>query len=86
MLQEEIAAYSTKKHVILTGDFNARTGTLPDYVELDTGKYIPLPPEYTVDLPIPRSNCDSVVNNYGKELLDLCISSQLRVLSFQLRS
>ena len=36
--------------VILTGDYNAQTGDLPDYNVYDSSTYVPLPLEYEPDL------------------------------------
>ena len=79
LLEEEIARFSTCGHIILTGDLNARTSTLPDYANHDSELHLPLPPDYPVDSAIKRTSEDKVVNNYGRELLDLCIASQLRI-------
>ena len=68
-------------HIILTGDFNARTGEQPDYVVLDSDMYVPLPPEYCADTPITRASQDTSMNSYGKKLLDLCISAGLRIVN-----
>jgi len=38
-----------------------------------------------VDTPIPRKSEDCVVNNYGRELLDLCIASRLRIINGRIR-
>ena len=35
ILEEEIAIFSTTGHILLTGDFNAHTGLLPDCVNRD---------------------------------------------------
>ena len=70
---------------MLTGDFNARTGTLPDYIYQDESfpeHFIPLPPDYQSDNERMRASQDEVINNYGRELLDLCISSRLRIVNF----
>ena len=69
---------------MLTGDFNARTGTLPDYIYQDASfpeHFIPLPPDYQSDNERMRASQDEVINNYGRELLDLCISSRLRIVN-----
>ena len=79
-LEEEIANFSTSGHIVLTGDFNTHTCSLPDHVT-----HNPLPPKYMVDTPIPRKSEDSVVNNYGRELLDLCIASRLRIINGRTR-
>ena len=36
LLEEEISNFSIRGHILLTGDFNARTGLLPDYVNHDS--------------------------------------------------
>ena len=69
ILEEEIAIYSTLGNVVLTGDFNARTSSLPDYIENGVDQFIPVPSNYRVDTPVPRQSEDNVVNNYGKQLL-----------------
>ena len=85
MLEEEIATFSTIGHVLLTGDFNARTGSLSDYVNHDSALHIPLPPDYVVDTPLPRKSEDCVVNNYGRELSNLCIASRLWITNGRTR-
>ena len=55
------------------GDFNARSGTLSGYITNDSPTHLPLPPECTSDEVWPRVSEDKEVNNYGKELIDLCI-------------
>ena len=40
----EIAAFSALGNIMMTGDFNTRTGVLIDYIAQDTMSYIPLPP------------------------------------------
>ena len=80
-MQKEIAAFSVNNHIILTGDFNARTGSLPDYIVMDSDQYVPVLPEYTVDTPMTRASMDKTTNSYGKELLDLRISSEPRIVN-----
>ena len=76
-----MALYSEEGDIILTGDFNARTGVLPDFTTHDSNVYIPLPPEYVSDVDQARFNSDHLVNNYGKEFLNMCISSNLRIVN-----
>ena len=47
----------------------------------DSDLHIPLPPDYMVDTPNARKSEDCVVNNYGRELLALCIASQLQIVN-----
>ena len=67
------------------GDFNARTGTPNDYVELDNiGRPVNglLPQSYSEDKVLPkRYNIDRNTNAQGQTLLDLCIESKLRILN-----
>ena len=66
---------------MLTGDFNARTGSLPDFIAPDSCDHIPLPPDYIVDHCEPRSSEDSHHNAYGLELLEICQSARIRILN-----
>ena len=78
----ETAKFSSEGLILLMGDFNARSGTLPDYITNDSPTHLhALPPEYTSDEVWPRISEDKKVNNYGKEQIDLCISSRLRILN-----
>ena len=67
------------------GDFNAISGTLSDYITNDSPTHLPLPPEYTSDEVWLRVSEDEKVNNYGKELIDLGISSRLRIMNGRIR-
>ena len=73
---------------ILICDFNARTGTLNDFTELeetsDSDNNL-LPPDYTEDIILPvRNNTDKFVNDQGQTLIELCIESRLRLLNGRL--
>ena len=60
---------------------------LMDYIAQDTMSYIPLPPDYyTLDIFYPRLSQDEQVNNYGKELINLCIASKLCIVNGRLNS
>ena len=83
-LQQDIAKYSQLGKIILTGDLNARTGSLPDYIENDSCDYLPLPEDYEVDEVLPRASKDKAINENGKELIDLCISANLRIANGRL--
>ena len=53
------------------GDFNARTGKLDDYVELDEG---------VSEVP-RRGNCDEKVNTNGGMLKNLCETTEVSILN-----
>ena len=67
------------------GDFNARTGSANDHVELDEITdldYDLLPSNYLADINIPhRQNLDQIVNEQGMLLLEFCIETKLRILN-----
>ena len=80
-LEEEIGILSREGDIILAGDLNTRTGTLPDYVPHDSCSHLPLPPHYKIDDQIPRFSEDLQVNNFGRQLLQLCIATQMRIVN-----
>ncbi|CAG2245448.1 unnamed protein product [Mytilus edulis] len=43
-----------------------------------------LPPDYAIDIENKRINQDKVLNTHGKNLLDLCLSSGLRIVNGRL--
>jgi exonuclease III len=59
LLEIDIAKYSQEGTCLLCGDFNGRTGTLPDYCIADNiDKHIDLPYSYVQDTELPRNNSD----------------------------
>lgn len=81
-LESDIAWFSQKGKILLTGDFNARTGAELDYIEDDDNAYLPMPNDYVPDRPQrKRVNQDKVCRRYGRALLDLCKSCGLRILN-----
>ncbi len=73
-------------HVLLAGDFNARTGEEIDYVRCeDLADVLQAPQLLGEDLPDyiqPRHNCDkSKVQGWGRQLLDMCIDTNLLILN-----
>ena len=81
LIRHEIANFTTKGHIMLIGDFNARTGTIPDYIMFDSVDHVPVPPDYTTDSELQRFSKYCICNNYGRELLDLCKASHLRLIN-----
>ena len=84
-LKHDIAKYSEKGKIFLSGDFNSRTSDSPDYIENDssfihTDNNI-LPDNYTCDKQIKRKNRDTIMNLHGKALLETCVEAKLRILN-----
>ncbi|CAG2189272.1 unnamed protein product [Mytilus edulis] len=92
MLQEmrtenEISSFSMNGQIVLIGDLNARTGQRADFIVNDSDHinnfdgFDLLPENYITDSEINRNNQDTSVNTVGTKLLDLCLSSRLRLLN-----
>ncbi|CAG2214636.1 unnamed protein product [Mytilus edulis] len=68
--------------ILFCGDLNARTSTEEDYIAQDSSRYLPLFESYKPDNQIRfRKNCDETLDSRGKEIIDLCISNQMRVVN-----
>ncbi|CAG2231846.1 unnamed protein product [Mytilus edulis] len=87
MLDHELSTLSNRGKILVIGDLNSRTGELPDYIKNDSlqinnfdGSDL-LPPDYAIDIENKRINQDKVLNTHGKNLLDLCLSSGLRIVN-----
>ena len=71
----------SKGMVVVMRDFSSQTGTSPDFNVIDNVKYTPVPEQYNSD-EYNRENEDICsVNEYGKNLLELCIETELRILN-----
>ena len=85
LLIEDISVYKEKGSVIVSGDFNSRIGTCPDFIENDlmgteVNNFISNVIDYNCDIPMStRESQDLVVNSFGRKLLDLCRSTCTRV-------
>ena len=75
--------------VLMAGDFNARTGSLEDFIctEALSRHVQELQPETPiVDVAVPaRANMDTTTNVFGTQLLDLCRSSGLLIMNGRTR-
>ena len=83
MIEDDITKYSTMGNTVLLGDFNARTSTSDlDFVSGDYGKGMEdiLPNAYISDsVLLSRNSLKSNIKT--DDLLDICISSQCRILN-----
>ena len=81
---EKIVAECEIDKFILTGDFNARTGLLKDYIDYDNSEYLPSNDLLDADIfNMPRNNVDKVgaSNNFGRSLIDLCIKYKIHIVN-----
>ena len=82
LIEGQIRKFSQEGEVLLVGDLNARTALELDYVDNDTDRFISPLASYPVDSPpCPRSNQDEAINSRGRELIDLCIATRMRILN-----
>ncbi len=79
--------FGDSSKLILSGDFNARTANKEDFIHDDNANYLPLPEYYTPDsFCLSRSTCDTIVNSFGYDLLELCKIFGLHIVNGRLSS
>ena len=78
-----IYKYKKDGDIILCGDFNARSGSEPDFIQNDNyGIHIPVHDDYECDvIQELRNSYDSKLDTRGKQLLEFCISTKMRILN-----
>ncbi len=84
IIEREIASFKYKGKLLLCGDFNSRSGLLKDHIPLDScDSFTHLPSSYTPDPHFIRNRCnlDTTVNNYGRQLIDVCNGQFLCILN-----
>ena len=71
-LLEDIGRIKTEdSEMVVMGDFNARTGTMQDYIDIDGEDR----------QPSERTNKDSKVNTNGRALIDVCKTTDMMILN-----
>lgn len=94
-LENELNLFRQRyKSIVLLGDFNARTSSRQDYIEVD--KFIAHEQNFddiytdsetqfslleTANVSVKRMSLDQKVNNYGYQLLDLCKSQDIFIVN-----
>ena len=66
--------------LIVTGDFNRRTGEVDDKYDESHVTESDIRPTTSIALPM-RKNCDSVLNQQGRSILELCQIFNLKILN-----
>ena len=77
-LENDINFYSSQGSILLFGDLNARTGKYNDFIETPHRCFLDVDIEENVTPIALRKNCDNVLNEHGKALLNICKNSDLR--------
>lgn len=85
-LENQLKMFQTTDMVIIGGDFNSRVSDMPDFIIENEKDLQYMPENYETDLVRSnRCNEDPTVNQFGKELINLCVSSKLRILNGRTR-
>ena len=72
--------------VFVGGDFNSRIGTQNDFIIENEKDLNYLPQDHELGtIRSVRNNQDTSVNEYGQQLLDLCIKTKLSILNGRTR-
>ena len=78
----DINIYKSEGNILLCGDLNDRTGRELDFISKNDDKHLPLDTSYIIDSDLKqRVSEDAKVDERGKQLIDLCISTRLRILN-----
>ena len=81
-LERDIKCFSVRGNVIVYGDFNAQTGTLPDYIIMDNvNNQYPLPLNYSQDQINGRCPMDKSAQKNGRRLTNICIDNSVCILN-----
>ena len=82
MVESDISKYKNMGSVMIMGYFNARTASEDDFIINDDDNYLPLQEDYVIDTNmVHRNSQDTKVCSRGRKLLEICISSRLRILN-----
>jgi exonuclease III len=86
-LENDISSFSTDGNIILLGDFNSRTGVIKDFLNSQPITDVSDPLDMnTISIleqarRSTRNSSDLSVNNFGKNLIQLCINTDIRILN-----
>ena len=80
-MDEFIDTICTDCSIVLLGDFNARTGSAPDYIIDANNQHIDIPDWLHDSFDLPRNSRDIVTNTFGYDLLDLCKQCSVHMMN-----
>jgi hypothetical protein len=80
-LENDISTYSSVGAVYIIGDFNSRVGSKSDFIVHDKINTVIDDLDYEPDCTPVRASIDKIHNSHGIKLLDLCKSSNIRILN-----
>ena len=80
-LEKDISFFNSQGSILLLGDLNARTGKYNDHLEMTDKNYLEIDMFENTENISQRNNCDNILNNHGKIVLQICKSFDLRILN-----
>ena len=84
LIEKDITELSTTGHIILMGDFNARTGNKQDILQIsktDKNMFMALnSQDNNIHIPT-RHNTDDITNEAGRRLTELCSTCNLHIMN-----
>ena len=85
VLSNDIMKFQSSGYVIIGGDFNSRTGNMSDCLGSSCTEtacsYPPGSEQMLSKGNMHRNNCDKTVNVFGRNLLDMCKSTDMRIVN-----
>jgi len=86
ILQNDVCNYQQLGKVFLMSDFNVRVGQKKDYITCDSDNAFTDDVNYSPDNVLNRCTTDNVSNSHGLKLIDLCISTSIRIANGRLHN
>ena len=83
-IQDKFLTFSPNDYIMCGGDFNASVGNMQDFIEEndDDVELLNLPQNYQIDrYKKLRSNQDEHKNTYGDKLIELAVTSKMKILN-----
>ena len=81
-LRDQLSKFSINNMVFIWVDFNRRKGTQKNFIIENEKDLNYLPREHELDtITLVRNNQGTLVNEYGQQLLQLCIETKLKILN-----
>ena len=80
-LENDLIAFASKLNTTILGDFNARTNNLDNFVSRDDGNNFINDTSENCLQSQNRENFDSNRNNPGKQIINICKNTDMRILN-----
>ena len=81
-IEKDVIFYKKYGNILMCGDFNARVASELDFILHDNDTFAPLFQSYSIDNHVnERKSKDKKLDSRGRDLLDFCISNQIRIIN-----